>query len=165
MQEIFKNIPGYKGLYQVSNHGRVKSLARKGCIKDRILKPGTNKGGYSVVVLCNGFKKTHQVHKIVAITFLNHKPCGHKLVVDHKDFDRTNNHLSNLRLITPRENTNQKHLKSSSTYTGVCWDKARKKWLSAIKIEGKNKHLGYFIDELDASNAYQKELMKISYTK
>ena len=92
------------------------------------------------------------------MAFLGHKPSGNKLVVDHIDFDRTNNHLSNLRIITHRENTNRKHIKSSSKYIGVSWYKSRKRWCAKIKINNKTKHLGYFIDELEASSAYQVAL-------
>jgi hypothetical protein len=166
MQEIFKDISNYEGIYQVSDHGRVKSLkrydARNHLIKERILKPAVNSGGYYVVVLCNGKPKTYRIHQLEAIAFLNHKPCGYKLVVDHKDFDRLNNHLPNLRLITVRKNTNKKHLKSSSEYVGVYWHKKAKKWMAQISLNGKTKYIGYFTNELEASIAYQIELKKIS---
>ena len=162
MNEIFKEIPGCKGQYQISNFGRVKSLARKGCLKDRILKPWLTACGYPTVSLHNGKQKTHKIHQLVAMAFLGHKLNINKLVVDHIDFDRTNNYLSNLRIITHRENTNQKHMKSSSQYTGVCWHKQHNKWMSSIKINGKKKYLGYFTNELDASKAYEKELKKIN---
>ena len=165
MQEVFRDVKGYEGLYQVSDFGRIKSLARKGCLKHRILKPHINIGGYYAVNLYNGKPKNHKIHQLEAIAFLNHVPCGLKIVVDHKDFDKLNNYLPNLRLITNRENTNRKHLKSTSKYTGVYWYKRSKKWIAFIYINGKSKYLGLFTNELQASNAYQIALKKSDLQK
>ena len=169
MKEFFKDILGYEGIYQVSNFGRVKSLERyakcKGGgirpIKEKILKPSITRGGYLQVGLYNGKRKPFKIHKLVAMAFLNHKPCGMKLVVDHRDFARQNNKMDNLRIITHRENSNQKHIKSSSQYIGVSWEKRDKKWRSSICIKGREKYLGRFISELDAANAYQAALSKL----
>ena len=162
MKEQFKDIQGYEGLYQVSNYGNVKSLQRKGSLKGLMLKPGFNAGGYLMVTLhTNAFRKARLIHQLVAEAFLNHTPNGMKIVVDHLDFDRTNNHVENLRLISNRENTNQKHLKSISKYVGVHWDKPNKKWRARIHVNGKRKHIGYFTDELAAARAYKNELAKI----
>lgn len=157
-KEVWRDIKDYEGLYQVSNHGNVKSLKYG---KNRILKPALDSVGYYMVNLCNGKFHSYSIHKLVAIAFLNHKPCGYKIVVDHKDFNKTNNHLSNLRLISARENTNQIHLKSTSKYCGVSWQKVTKKWRAFIRINNKNKNLGSFNDELEASNAYQLALSKL----
>jgi hypothetical protein len=172
MQEIFKDIDGYED-YQVSNLGRVKSLSRyikhfrggKRLLKERILKPRLthNTGdGYYMVYLYNGKGKNHLVHKLVARAFLNHIPSGKEYVIDHKDFDRTNNHLSNLKIITQRENTNRKHLKHSSKYTGVSFYKINSKWRASIGINGMQKHLGYFMEELEASKAYELAVKNIT---
>lgn len=170
MQEIFKDIQGYEGLYQVSNLGGVKSLSRfvnhsrggKQHIKEKMLKPAFSGNGYLIVSIYNGKKKSHKIHQLVAVAFLNHNPCGHKLVVDHRDFDRSNNHLSNLKLISQRENSNQKHLKSSSKYVGVSLVKSTDKWYACITINGKNKNLGCFVNELEASRAYQNALKNLT---
>ena len=98
------------------------------------------------------------MHQLVAEAFLNHKRCGMEFVINHIDFNKTNNKVENLEIITNRENSNQKHLKSSSIYTGVSWDKRYNKWRSNITVNGKLKHLGYFINELEASEVYKKEL-------
>ena len=92
------------------------------------------------------------------MSFLGHEPNGHALVVNHIDFDKTNNHVSNLEIVTNRENTNQKHLKSSSKYIGVGWDKSRQKWVSRIRINGKLKQLGRFNTEIEAHITYQNKL-------
>ena len=157
--EEFRNIKGYEGIYQVSNLGRVKSLK---CGKERILKAADNGHGYGIVTfLKDGERKMRTVHQLVAEYFLGHTPCGFKLVVNHIDFDKTNNKVSNLEIITNRQNTDLKHIKRSSKFVGVIWKKAAKKWMAYIEISGKQKHLGYFKCELSASNAYQTALKEI----
>lgn len=101
MEEIWKDIEGYEGLYQVSNLGRVKSLERKvktinngtECLKficERILKPKTNRGGYKVVLLYNQSKRKHiTVHRLVAKAFIPN-PSNYP-VINHKDECKTNN--------------------------------------------------------------------------
>lgn len=169
MKEIFKTINGYQN-YQVSNLGRIKSLERKvrqpvsgyRTIKQKLLKQNEDSKGYLMVNLSgNQTYKTKYVHQLVAIAFLNHKPNGHQLVVNHKDFNNQNNKSSNLEIVTQRENANKKHIKSTSKYTGVYWYKRDKTWRSVISINGKNKYLGYFDNELEASEAYQELLKQI----
>ena len=170
MQEIFKDIPGYEGAYQVSSLGRVNSLPKikatrkKGSTyltKERILNPTIGTCGYFKVPLYNGKSKTFRVHQLVAMAFLGHIPNNYKLVVDHRDDDKLNNNLDNLRVISQRKNTIQKNIKTTSIYTGVCWSKSNKKWKATICINGKIKYLGYFTNELDASNTYNEELKNI----
>lgn len=168
-KEIWKEIPNYEGLYQVSNLGRVKSLKRwrnsgnGGYFqKERVMNQTLNPYGYKILGLSkNGYKKTFQVHKLVAMAFLGHEPCGHKIVVDHIDNDKLNNNLSNLQLTTMRHNSSKDRRGGSSKHTGVFWYKARKKWRSYIYINGKRIHLGYFEKELDAHKAYQNALNNI----
>ena len=99
----------------------------------------------------------------VSVSFLNHKPCGHKIVVDHINNNKENDKLYNLQLISNRENTVKDIKGGTSKYTGVCWNKRQCKWQSAIQINGKGKHLGYFKSEKKASQAYQNELKKIVF--
>lgn len=154
--EIWKAIKGYEGIYEISNLGRVKSF-KLGI--EKLLKPTIGKNGYYTISLCeNGIKKTKYIHQLVAIAFLNHIPCGHKLVVDHKNQVRYDCRLENLQIITQRENTDKKHLPSTSKYVGVSWINNRKKWQSYITINGKVKHLGLFNSEIEAHNAYQSKL-------
>lgn len=164
--EVWKDIPEYEGFYQVSNLGNVRSLnricSRGRKLKGKMLKYALCGRGYFAVELNkNGKAKTITIHKLVTYAFLNHKPCGHKLVVNHIDINRENNNLYNLEIITNRENTNRKHIKSSSKYVGVCWNKKVKKWQSHIVINGKKKYLGLFTDEKEAAQSYQNELNKI----
>jgi hypothetical protein len=172
MKEIWKPIIGFEELYEISSLGKVKSLSRiiiRNSIKNNFnkkesfLKPSLSKVGYFTVILCkNNLRITKKVHQLVAESFLGHIPCGYKLVVNHKNFIRTDNRVDNLEIITQRENANRKHLRSSSKYTGVCWDKHAKKWKSNITINGKSKHIGNFNNEKEASIAYEKKLLTLN---
>jgi len=164
--EIWKSIKNCKG-YEASNYGNIKSLSRiilrngKYPIlsKEKILKPSLNTRGYLIVNICiNSKSKTRTVHQLVAIAFLNHVPCGYKLVVNHIDFNRINNNVENLEIVTSRENNNLKHIKNTSIYTGVCWNKKEKKWSAQIFINKRKKHLGYFKKEYDGHIAYEYAL-------
>lgn len=100
--EIWKDIKGYEGKYQVSNLGNVKSLHdRYG--KERILKPIKDKDNYFVVNLCkDGKRKTCKVHKLVAEAFIPKIPG--KEFVDHINGIRNDNRIDNLRWCTHQEN-------------------------------------------------------------
>ena len=154
--EFWKTIEGFEN-YQVSNLGNVKSLNYNGTKKEKILKPNLDKFGYLRVNLYSNKKmKYFKIHQLVAIEFLNHIPNKITLVVNHKNFIKTDNRLENLEIITSRENSNKKHIKSNSKYVGVT--KHCNKWRSQITINGKLKHLGLFNTEIEASLAYQNKL-------
>lgn len=107
MEEIWKNINGYEGLYQVSNLGRIKSLERMvksnnnnyRIVKEKILKQNQDKNGYYVISLNkNNKSKKYIVHRLVAQTFIpnpNNYP-----VVNHKDENKKNNCVENLEWCT-----------------------------------------------------------------
>jgi hypothetical protein len=170
-EEIWKEIPNYEGLYQVSNFGNVKSLERyvKGKVGDRLQKEnilskrlvGNLGNQYYAVTLCNNKdRKQIKVSVLVAMAFLNHTPNGYVgFTVDHIDNNPLNNNVNNLQVITKRENSS-KDRKGVSKYTGVTFNKKSNKWRSQIWIDGKNKTLGSFDDELEAHRAYQKELQQ-----
>jgi len=162
MIEVWRDIPGYEGRYQISNKGLVKSF--KGSTK--ILKPRPTGGYTSVQLSVDGVSKNYYIHQIVAMAFLNHKPDGFKLVIDHIDGCKSNNELSNLQIVTNRYNVSKgwSTKNKTSSYTGVFWHKTNKSWTARIwlKENGKRlqKDLGYFIDEESASKAYQDALKK-----
>lgn len=169
--EQWKDVVGYEGIYQISDLGRVKSLSRitfnRGVnlfiSKEKILKVALLKNGYFTVALrLNNKQKSYLIHILVSIAFLNHKPCGFNLVVNHKNFIKTDNQKLNLEIVTNRENSNQKHIKSTSEYVGVSWNKGSSKWQVSIRVKGKAVYLGHYIDEIEASNAYQNKLKEIS---
>lgn len=107
--EIWKDVIGYEGLYQVSNLGRVRSLDRydslKRLKKGTILKPLSSRNGYDMVCLWkDGNSKRVLIHRIVAKAFIpniDDKPC-----IDHIDTNRRNNNITNLKWCTFKENTN-----------------------------------------------------------
>jgi len=155
-KEIFKTIPDFSD-YMVSDFGTMKSLKFG---KERILKPAPDKDGYLQVVLYkNGKGKTLKVHQLMMITFKNYIPNGMNIVIDHENNIKTDNRLDNFQVISQRKNCS-KDKKGSSKYNGVSWHKRDKKFQSRIYVNGKRKHLGYFNNEIDASNTYQKELKK-----
>jgi len=169
--EEWRDIPNYEGIYKISDLGRIKSLSRiilkkrkyPSISKEKILKLGKDNRGYSNIVLCfNSKRKTRKVHQLVAIAFLNHTVCGSILVINHKNFIKTDNKKLNLEIVTSRENSNRQHIKSASKYTGVSWCNKTKKWRARIGIKFYRKHLGLFINEIDAYNAYQKALLEIT---
>lgn len=160
MKEIWRDIISFNGDYQISTIGIVKSLKYG---KERIMKLKTCKDGYLHVSLSiNGKRKTYSVHQLMAITFLNHIPCGNTVVVNHKNFIRNDNKLSNLEVIPNRDNTDKKHIKSSSQYTGVSWDIGNSKWVSYIFINGKRHHLGSYSTESQASEKHEYVLEDFS---
>ena len=109
-----------------------------------------------------GSYTTRTVHQLVAIAFLDHKPCGYDVVIDHLDNNPLNNNVNNLRLTSNRENSSKDRKVGTSSYTGVAFHKHNKKWYSCIRINGKRKYLGYFKTEIEASNAYQLKLKEVS---
>ena len=156
--ETWKDIPDFEGLYQVSNLGNVRSL-RFNKIK-LISKCRSSTNRYVVNTYYKKKKKQMKVSVLMAMAFLNHKPCGHKLVVDHIDNNKLNDRLYNIQVITQRQNCS-KDKKGSSKYTGVTWDKRVNKWKAYIRIKQKLRYLGYYKKEKEAAQAYQNELKKL----
>ena len=99
MKEIWKDIKGYEGRYQVSNWGRVKSLKRKGNPHDRILAAKKQNRGYVAV---NLGKQTVSVHRLVANAFVPN-PNGYP-AVNHIDENKHNNTAENLEWCTLKQN-------------------------------------------------------------
>jgi hypothetical protein len=106
-RETWRPVPGYEGLYEVSDLGRVRSLrrmTRRGWRGGKILKPTPrDRYGHTVVGLsANGIKTVRQVHQIVAEAFIGPPPGG--MEACHGDGNGGNNALANLRYGTRREN-------------------------------------------------------------
>ncbi len=159
MQEIWKDIPTFDGIYQASNLGRIRSLKFN---KEKILSQRINRSGYYQLALhYNKQQKTHSTHKLIAMAFLCHNPKESKLVVDHINDLKTDNRIENLQLVTQRFNVCKTQGRYSSKYKGVHWDYQRLKWRSGIFVNGKLKSLGRFDCELKAHLAYQNKLKEI----
>jgi hypothetical protein len=144
--EIWKDVPGYEGLYQVNNLGIIKSIKNN---KVRIRKPQIDTWKYYKLDLWKNSKmKQMQIHKIVFISFNFNPPKN--MVINHIDGNKLNNNLSNLELITQRENVSHGEIYNNKNKNiGVCFYKPNNKYRAHIYIDKKLKHLGYFntIDE------------------
>ena len=138
MMEIWHDIEGYEGLYQISNKGRVKSLK---CGKERILRPGINIYGYMFVCLYHdNVKKCFKLHRLVAQAFIPNPE--NKPQVNHKDENKLNNCVNNLEWSTAKENSN--YGTRNERITGrpfICIIQYSKdgifirEWLGALEVE------------------------------
>ena len=133
MKEIWKDIKGYEGLYQISNLGRVKSFresAKFGKQKEYILKPSMINSGYHVVTLYkkDRTRRKHQLHRLVADAFIpntENLPC-----INHKDENKINNEVSNLEWCTYSYNNNYGTAKERAR-------KTRMKFIHQQRTDGK----------------------------
>jgi hypothetical protein len=147
---------------EVNELGEVRRVHKewmKNKITDRLAVLTLRKQGY----LQAGFKtknanKVLEVHKIMAVVFLSHLQCGHKLVIDHIDGNKLNNNIKNLREVTHRINMiNRKNI--SKYGTGVDYECG--KYRVKIGINGKYLNLGRYDTPEEASKVYQLKLMQI----
>jgi hypothetical protein len=111
MIEVFKDIIGYEGIYQISNLGKVKSLDRyvtskndsKRFVKGRMMKLKLDRYGYETVCLSKErIAKTVKVHRIVGINYVPNP--DNKPQINHISGIKTQNHVSNIEWCTPQEN-------------------------------------------------------------
>lgn len=131
MKEVWKDIKGYEKYYKVSNKGRIKSLTRKvndfrgentKTVNERILKQQIRNGYYVVQLRKKGIRKSYQVHRLVAESFIPNP--NNKEIINHLDYNPKNNKVENLAWCTQKENVNysidrMKHRKSiTHTNTG-----------------------------------------------
>lgn len=110
--EVWKDIKGYEGFYQISSCGRIKSIGfikslfgkeYKHIKRDLILTPTDNGNGYLIVFLKKrGVRKNHYVHRLVAEHFVENPKL--KKCVNHKDYNTKNNNADNLEWVTQKEN-------------------------------------------------------------
>lgn len=140
----FKDIPGYEGLYQVSNTGKVLGLKR-----NKLLKKLTRPNGYLYVDLCKNNKSIkHSIHRLVMIAFIG--PSD--LTVNHKDGDKTNNRLDNLEYVTQLQNSQhawKSGLKASMEGENHFASKLTEKDVKNIRRLGKNG-----MSQMDLSRQY-----------
>lgn len=166
MGEIWKDITGYEGFYQISNKGNIRSIAcRRGChgktiIVDRVkdMSPTDNGNGYLIVSLkSNNKRKSFYIHRLVAAAFLD-KPDGCD-VVNHIDFNKLNNSSDNLEWVTQKANvihssSHMRHEKKKSKPTNTGY-----KYITKTK-DGKYRVCGMRIfKELETAIEYRNEVM------
>jgi hypothetical protein len=165
--EIWKDMQGYEGQYQVSSHGRIRSIvnnhgAAKIRLKATYVRSTTCQYEYvNLSVKNKAF--TEAVHRAVAKAFIPNPE--NKPMVNHIDGNKLNNNVCNLEWVTDSENKRhafeaglmkgQTHWKgkkfsNTSRYHNVGWDKSRNKWTASLKLNGKS-HTKRFADEDDAA--------------
>lgn len=166
MLEIWKDVKGFEGRYEVSDLGRVRSVTHidnmywfsngsKRTMKGRVLKSTKKDGKYHVVALFVNKHNQKYVHRLVAAAFISDIPKG--MCINHIDGDIDNNAASNLEIVNYRSNAIHTHQgrKQSSKYVGVYWNKARKKYVAMARApKGEKKYLGGFDCEVAAHKAY-----------
>lgn len=136
-KEIWKDIQGYKGLYQVSNLGNVKSLGNNKRRKEKILKPCKTKDGYLFIGLHKeGKTKKFRINRLVAIAFIPN-PNNYPMVNHKKEFEKENNRVDNLEWCDNEYNINygthnkrQAKSKSKEVYQYTIDGTLVKKWES-----------------------------------
>lgn len=168
--EIWKDIKGYEGLYQISNKANVKSLDRNvknsrnesfKTIKSKTKKSCLDSKGYLYVSLWKNNKgKNVRIHRMIIQAFKGYSD----LFVNHIDGNKLNNSLDNLEYVTQRENlTHGAGLDTrSSKYTGVCRHKG--KWQTTLSYKNKTLYLGRYETEEEAHKAYLDALKKYNIT-
>jgi len=111
--EVWRDIPEYEGLYQVSNLGRVKNLNNFHTKEEKILKPMLHPKGYLRIALFKNRKpKFIFVHRLVATCFINNPE--NKNYINHIDCNKQNNMVENLEWVTTQEN--QTHAMDNGLY-------------------------------------------------
>jgi hypothetical protein len=134
LAEFWKDIPGYEGLYQVSNIGRVKSF-----ITGKFIKPSISTPGYYRLNLYKNKKpKGFDVHRLVAISFLGEK----RMYVNHKDLNKLNNNIENLEYTTNRQNSNHYHNSIGNKTPGI--QKIGKMYQVRLRINGVKMYFGRY---------------------
>ena len=102
MEEIWKEIPGFEGLYQVSNYGEIRSTPRRGTAGG-VMKGHVDQKGYiNITLRKDGMQYTQKLHRLIAITFI---PNPHNYPeINHKDENKQNNRVDNLEWCTTSYN-------------------------------------------------------------
>jgi hypothetical protein len=171
--EFWKDIVGYEGYYQISTFGRVRSLGRQSYnpngSKNKYVEPRvmnqplrSKDSGYPYVCLYKNSKGIkHSTHIIMKNSF----PCWFSKyngsMIDHKDRNKTNNHITNLRLSTwSQNNINMaKQKNSKNKYKGV--HKSINRYRARIEHKGVKYNIGYYLTPEDAARAYDKKAIEI----
>lgn len=166
MEEIWEDIEGYEGLYQVSNLGRVRSLDRKiyqdkdgstysRLIKGKVLKYNYDKQGYTLVHLCSDGKRScKKVHRLVAKSFI--KNGYGKEYINHKDGNKKNNSVNNLEWVTPSENNIHAYKIGLSKPTRPMLGRKKEKH-PTYGLRGKLNHKSKKVLQYDKNNNFIKE--------
>jgi hypothetical protein len=153
----YRRIEGYDN-YVISNYGEVFNIKSGKTKKPSII----NRGGYYYVsVYKNSKDKKFLIHRLVAIHFIDN-PEG-KECVDHIDGNVLNNHQSNLRWATHKQNMYNRKLPTTNTsgHKGVYWKKDKNKWRASIEYDKKKIHIGYYTNIEDAITARREKAREL----
>ena len=143
--EIYRNINGYVN-YNVSNIGNVKNVSTQ-----KILKPYLGKDGYLYITFFDN--KKFKLHRLITTAFIENPE--NKPFVDHKNNNRIDNNILNLRWCTLSENAMNSKKRNTTLVKGVSFHKGNNKWRARISINGVDIHLGYFDTHEEAKIARQ----------
>src|SRR5690606_4562643 len=162
MTKIWREWPGFEGLYEVSSEGDVRSVDRVVVsparspqrLKGRVLRPGVAFTGYRTVALSrDGKPRSYTIHELVAAAFIGPRQPGDD--VDHIDGNRLNNHVQNLRYVPHEINTrNITKINSRSGALGV-YPNGKSGWMAMVGVGGKTVYLGTYRTIAEASAARQ----------
>jgi len=179
MEEIWKDVPGYEGLYLVSNLGRVMSPEKRvsmpkngptatGLRKQKLRKLGTpsniarGREYYYCNLSKNGVAKKYNVHILMWRAFIDKTYIPGVLRIDHIDGNRRNNVLTNLQLLSSRSNISKGfQQKGRMLPTGVT-KSYKGKYVARIREGRVLYHLGTFLSPEEASAEYQRALANIA---
>lgn len=153
VKEVWKDIPGYKGKYQVSNRGRVRNAARV------ILKGNKNSKGYQRHELkdSQSRRKNHMTARLVLTAFKGY-PLRSDYHADHKDGDITNNCITNLRWLSPHKN---QIVKVKRRRGAVCGTKTGKSYIVTVRKAGKVHYAGAHRTKRAAKAAYKAKCKEL----
>lgn len=173
--EVWKPIPGYEGLYEVSSWGNVRSLDKlvyhyasknnEAKIKGKILTYKLS-NNYRYADLYNkGVCTRFLIHILVYIVFYN--KINMNMFINHKDSNRLNNYYKNLEEVFPRENSTHYHRSKKNNLVGAHYDgsgKRLKRWRSTIIYNKEKINLGAYFTEEEAHQAYLNALKEYGLT-
>lgn len=118
---------------------------------------------YLTYIDTDGKQQYIHLHRLVVLCYVPNPDPETLTKVDHRDSNPDNNHHTNLRWVTPRQNcqnlVKNKTGATSSKYIGVGWHKKDQRWRAQIRLNGKNRGLGNFRSEVDAAKAYDNTLV------
>jgi hypothetical protein len=163
MEEIWKDVIGFEGMYFISNYGRVGSK-RQG--KFKIMKTRPDSNGYPQAIFCVDRKLiSKRVSRLVALHFI--ELIDNKNDVNHIDGNKMNNYYTNLEWVNKRENSVHRNIlnplmKKSSNYVGVYLSKSSGKYVSEIRLEKRKIYIGTFDCEIKAHEAYLKKCSELN---
>ena len=161
--EIWKDVKGFEGLYQVSNYGRVYSK-----ITNKIMKPKIEKDGYYRLGLRkNGVRKFFRIHRLVALAFIPQEE--YKPVVNHKDGNKLNNNVENLEWCTVSYNVKHAYDNNLGDFRNKALKSLKKATLKSKEIRKQpisayknGEFIGDFNSQIECANALKIPKERIS---